>query len=177
MATGLPSQTQVIELLDAEFMRAGYEIEDVVVDTDATLPRITVVADGDTPLNLDTAAALARSASALLDELDFDNRYILEVSSPGVQRPLTSEKHFRRARGRKVELLLADNSTVTGRVASVDAGTLTLVVRAGRDWVLSRLPVSDVAEAVVQVEFSQPTEREMKLVDEQTRSAGTEALG
>ncbi|MEO8816204.1 MAG: ribosome maturation factor RimP [Mycobacterium sp.] len=177
MATGLPSQTQVIELLDAEFTRAGYEIEDVVVDADAELPRITVVADGDTPLNLDTAAALARSASALLDELDFDSRYVLEVSSPGVERPLTSERHFRRARGRKVELLLADNSTVSGRVASVDTGTLTLVVRAGRDWVLSRLPVSDIAQAVVQVEFSPPTERELKLVAEQARSAGTEALG
>ncbi|MGH3562791.1 MAG: ribosome maturation factor RimP, partial [Mycobacterium sp.] len=85
MATRLPSQTQVIELLDAEFARAGYEIEDVVVDTHARPPRITVVADGDTALDLDTAAALSRSASALLDELDLDSRYVLEVSSPGVE--------------------------------------------------------------------------------------------
>lgn len=163
MATGLPSQTQVIELLDAEFTRAGYEIEDVVVDEHAPLPRITVVADGDTPLDLDTAAALARSASDLLDGLDFDGQYVLEVSSPGVQRPLTTGKHFRRAHGRKVEVTLSDGTGVTGRVAGVDDDVLTLVVRAGRDWNRRRLPLSEINHAVVQVEFSPPSERELEL--------------
>ena len=60
MATGLPSQEQVIELLDNEFARAGYEIENVVVDARARPPRITVIADGDDPLDLDTIAALSR---------------------------------------------------------------------------------------------------------------------
>ncbi len=173
MATRLPSQTQVIELLDAEFARAGYEIEDVVVDAHARPPRITVVADGDTTLDLDTAAALSRSASALLDDLDIDSRYVLEVSSPGVGRPLTNEKHFRRARGRKVELTLSDGSRLTGRVARVDDNTLTLVVRAGRDWALRQLPVDEIGKAVVQVEFSRPAEREMELV--QGRVDRTEA--
>ena len=67
MTTGLPSQTQVIELLGGEFARAGYEIEDVVIDARARPPRITVIADGDSPLDLDTIATLSRSASTLLD--------------------------------------------------------------------------------------------------------------
>lgn len=171
MATGLPSQTQVIELLDAEFTRAGYEIEDVVVDDHDPLPRITVVADGDTPLDLDTAAALARSASVLLDELDFDRQYVLEVSSPGVQRPLTTYKHFRRARGRKVELALTDGSGLTGRVGGVDDEAVTLVVRAGRDWDLRRLPLEQISQAVVQVEFSPPSERELELAGLPARDA------
>jgi ribosome maturation factor RimP len=175
VATGLPSQTQVIELLDAEFARAGYEIEDVVVDTRARPPRIAVVADGDTSLDSDTAAALSRSASALLDGLDLDSRYVLEVSSPGVQRPLTCEKHFRRARGRKVELALSDGSKLTGRVGGVDDNTLTLVVRAGRDWELRQLPVGEIREGVVQVEFSPPAEREMELAE--GRVGRTEARG
>src|SRR5262249_38906991 len=109
VTTGLPSQTQVIELLGGEFARAGYEIEDVVIDTRARPPRISVIADGDTALDLDTIAALSRSASALLDGLNsIRDHYVLEVSSPGVDRPLTSAKHFRRARGRKVELALSD---------------------------------------------------------------------
>ena len=69
MATGLPSQQQVIELLDGEFARAGYEIEDVAIDSRTRPPRITVIADGDIPLDLDTIAELSRSASALLDDL------------------------------------------------------------------------------------------------------------
>ncbi len=123
MTTGLPSQTQVLELLGGEFARAGFEIEDVVIDARARPPRITVIADGDSPLDLDTIAALSHSASALLDGLDgldgsacYADRYVLEVSSPGVERPLTSAKHFRRARGRKVELALSDGSRLTGRV-------------------------------------------------------------
>ncbi|WP_409434487.1 ribosome maturation factor RimP [Mycobacterium sp. SMC-14] len=175
MATGLPSQTQVIELLDPEFTRAGYEIEDVVVDDRDPLPRITVVADGDTPLDLDTAAALARSASDLLDTLEFDSQYVLEVSSPGVGRPLTTAKHFRRAHGRKVELTLSDGSGLTGRVGVVDDDVLTLVVRAGRDWNRRRLPLSEISRAVVQVEFAPPSERELELAGRQAPEAGTEA--
>ena len=64
----------MIELLDGEFARAGYEIEDVVIDPGTRPPRITVIADGDTALDLDTVAKLSRSASALLDGLDTGSR-------------------------------------------------------------------------------------------------------
>jgi ribosome maturation factor RimP len=164
VTTGLPSQTQVIELLAGEFARAGYEIEDVVIDTRTRPARITVIADGDAALDLDTIAALSRSASALLDGLDsIQDRYLLEVSSPGVDRPLTSAKHFRRARGRKVELALSDGSQLTGRVGETRDGTIALVVREGREWVVRQIPLVAIAKAVVQVEFSPPSEGELEL--------------
>ncbi|HYB39315.1 MAG TPA: ribosome maturation factor RimP [Mycobacterium sp.] len=164
MATGLPSQTQVIELLGGEFARAGYEIEDVVIDTRARPPRITVIADGDTALDLDTIAALSRSASALLDSRNsIRGRYVLEVSSPGVERPLTSEKHFRRARGRKVELVLSDGSQLTGRVGETRGDAVALVVREDREWTVREIPLIEIAKAVVQVEFSPPAQAELEL--------------
>ncbi|BBZ38534.1 ribosome maturation factor RimP [Mycobacterium conspicuum] len=162
MTTGLPTQTQVIELLGEEFARAGYEIEDVVIDPRARPPRITVIADGDTALDLDTIATLSRSASTLLDGLD-SHPYLLEVSSPGVERPLTSEKHFRRARGRKVELSLADGSQLTGRVGQTRDDAVALVVRDGRDWVVRDVPLAGIVKAVVQVEFSPPPRAELEL--------------
>lgn len=175
MTTGLPSQTQVIELLGEEFARAGYEIEDVVIDTRARPPRITVVADGDTPLDLDTASALSRSASALLDGLNGgDDPYVLEVSSPGVERPLTSQKHFRRARGRKVELALSDGSQLTGRVGETSDDTMSLVVRQGGNWTVRQISLSEIVKAVVQVEFSPPAQAELELAG-MGRAAGTEA--
>ncbi len=176
MATGLPSHKQVIELLDAEFARAGYEIEDVAIDANTRPPRITVIADGDSPLDLDAIAELSRSASALLDALDEGaDAYVLEVSSPGVDRPLTSEKHFRRARGRKVDVALSDGAVVTGRVGAVVDGALELVVRdtSGRDWSVRRIALGDIANAVVQVEFSAPDKRELELAGHEV--AGTEA--
>lgn len=175
MTTGLPSQAQVTELLAGEFARAGYEIEEVVIDSRARPPRITVIADGDTALDLDTVAALSRSASALLDGLDgVHDRYLLEVSSPGVDRPLTSEKHFRRARGRKVELQLSDGSQLTGRVGETRGDTVALVVRAGRDWALREIQLVEIVKAVVQVEFSSPARAELELATT-GRARGTEA--
>jgi ribosome maturation factor RimP len=176
LTTGLPTQTQVIELLGEEFARAGYEIEDVLIDPRARPPRITVIADGDTALDLDTIATLSRSASTLLDGVDgsdeiVDN-YVLEVSSPGVERPLTSEKHFRRARGRKVELSLADGSQLTGRVGEARGDVVALVVRAGRGWAVREIPLAEVMKAVVQVEFSPPAQAELELAGQ---VGGTEA--
>ena len=174
----LPSQKQVIELLDGEFARAGYEIEDVVIDSAARPARITVVADGEHGLDLDAIADLSRSASELLDRIDpVPGRgapYVLEVTSPGVDRPLTSERHYRRARGRKVELTLADGSRVTGRLGETRDGTAALVVweTPRADFSVRALPLDDIVKAVVQVEFSPPNQRELELSGRPREEAG-----
>jgi len=165
-SAGLPSPERVIELLSGEFARAGYEIEDVSIDTGSRPPRIRVIADGDHPLNLDGVAELSRSASAVLDAVDTgDIAYDLEVSSPGIDRPLTAEKHFRRARRRKVELDLADGSMVTGRLGATSDGVADLVVRTGGGWTVRHIPLAEIRKAVVQVDFSPPNAKELELVD------------
>jgi ribosome maturation factor RimP len=173
-SAGLPSQKQVIELLDDELARAGYEIEDVIVDVAARPPRITVIADADGGLDLEAIAELSRSASALLDRVDAKAApYVLEVTSRGVDRPLMTEKHYRRARGRKVELTLSDGSQVSGRLGETHGGVVRLVVREGRQATFSvrELPLEGITKAIVQVEFSPPSPRELELVGQ----AGKEA--
>jgi ribosome maturation factor RimP len=172
LSAGLPSQKQVIELLDGEFARAGYEIEDVLIDTAARPPRITVIADGDNPLDLDSIAQLSRSASDLLDSVDAP-AFVLEVTSPGVDRPLTTEKHYRRARGRKVELTLSDGSQLSGRLGEIRDGTVQLVVREGArpNFSIRVLPIDGIAKAVVQVEFSPPNQRELELAGQSGKEA------
>jgi ribosome maturation factor RimP len=172
LSAGLPSQKQVIELLDGEFARAGYEIEDVLIDAAARPPRITVIADGDNPLDLDSIAQLSRSASDLLDSVDTP-AYVLEVTSPGVDRPLTTEKHYRRARGRKVEITMSDGSQLTGRLGEIREGKVALVVREGArpNFSIRDLPVDGIAKAVVQVEFSPPNQRELELAGQSGKEA------
>jgi ribosome maturation factor RimP len=165
----------VTALLHDEFSRAGYDIDDVVVDTGARPARIRVVADGDIPLDLDAVSQLSRVASDLLDTVDTgDIAYVLEVSSPGVDRPLTAEKHFRRARGRKVELALNDGTDITGRLGATADGVAELVVRAGTGWSIRRVALTDIRKAVVQVEFSPPSAKELELVGSGGATAGTE---
>ncbi len=169
----LPAPAQVIEILSAEFERAGYEIENVAVDDTARPPRITIVADGDVALDLDTVAELSRSASELLDTMpDLACAFVLEVTSPGVDRPLTAPKHFRRAHGRLVEVDLADGTRFSGRVAGTSDGVLRLVVKDRSNWSVREVKLADVAKAVVQVEFSSPSKREMELVGQTGREAG-----
>ncbi|MEW5812898.1 MAG: ribosome maturation factor RimP [Actinomycetota bacterium] len=171
-SAGLPSQRQVIDLLAEEFARAGYDIEDVMVDSAARPPRVTVVADGDEGLDLDAIAELSRTASALLDDLD-SQAYVLEVTSPGVDRPLTTETHYRRAQGRLVELTLVDGSTLTGRLGQLQGATVGIVVRDGARGALSVREIArdDIAKAVVQVEFSPPSPRELELAGQTGRQS------
>jgi len=144
----------------------------VVIDTAARPPRITVIADGDEPLDLDSIAALSRSASEALDRIDAPP-YVLEVTSPGVDRPLTTEKHYRRARGRKVELTLSDGSQLTGRLGEMRGGTVRLVVREGAkaNFSIRELPLEGITKAVVQVEFSPPNQRELEMAGQSGEEA------
>ena len=117
-------------------------------------------------MDLDSIAELSRLASERLDAVDTGAvAYILEVTSPGVDRPLTTEKHFRRAHGRKVQMRLADGSAITGRIAAARDGVVELVVPEARGWAMRTVPLAGVSKAVVQVEFSPPKPAELELLD------------
>jgi ribosome maturation factor RimP len=165
----------VTALLHDEFSRAGYDIDDVVVDTRSQPARIRVIADGDIPPDLDAISELSRCASELLDTVDTgDVAYVLELSSPGVDRPLPTEQHFRRARGRKVELTLQDGAAVTGRLGATADGAVEVVLRAGTGWSVRRVALTEIRKAVVQVEFSPPSAKELELAGGAGATAGTE---
>ena len=67
--------------------------------------RVRVLVDADGGVDLEALAKLSRSLSRALDEHDLiDGRYTLEVSSPGLERPLRTPDHFRRVAGREVKV-------------------------------------------------------------------------
>lgn len=106
------------------------------------------------PLTLDEVADATRAVGTALDDSDVmgSRPYVLEVSSPGVDRPLTLPRHFRRNVGRLVSLNLADGSVVTGRIRSVREGTVSL--DSGPGAASQQVEVGQLAGARVQVEFS-----------------------
>lgn len=171
----LPSQQRVMELLGPEFARLGFEVDDVVVEAAARPPRIVIVADGDAGLDLEALATLSRLASEQLDALDESSDeapYLLEVTSRGVDRPLTAERHYRRARGRRVELTLTDGTQVTGRLGATADGSVDLVVAERHAKLgIRKFLIDDVAKAVVQVEFSSPNPLELELAGVTGREA------
>ncbi|MEH3155841.1 MAG: ribosome maturation factor RimP [Gordonia paraffinivorans] len=152
----------------------GLDLEGVELSGGGDATVVRVVVDSDAGTDLDDLAELSRELSAALDGADPDPlgdlRYTLEVTSRGVDRPLTAPRHWRRAQGRKVTATLrvegGADERVAGRVGRLDeaAGTVDVVVPARRGtWDVRALPLADVTAAVVGVDFSSPGPAELEL--------------
>jgi ribosome maturation factor RimP len=98
------SQTRLRELVEPAVIEAGYDLEEVTVSKAGRRSVVRVVVDIDGGVDLDAVADVSKSVSAALDEADplGEQPYVLEVTSPGVDRPLTEPRHWRRNVGRKV---------------------------------------------------------------------------
>jgi ribosome maturation factor RimP len=116
---------------------------------------VRVVVDADTGVSLDDIAAVSRLLSSVLDDNDGltgRSPYVLEVTSPGVDRPLTQVRHWRRATGRLVSVPVAGQGTVTGRVLRADDSVVVLEV-AGEERPFGH---GELGKGSVQVEFNRP---------------------
>ena len=116
------------------------------------------------PLSLDEVAGATRAISAALDASDAmgEAPYVLEVGSPGVDRPLTLPRHFRHNVTRLVQIWriqAAGGDAFTGRLVGAGQSYATVLVAAtkGEPETQIRLPYADIARAQVQVEFARPT--------------------
>lgn len=141
----------LVERLAPVVRAAGYDLEDLAVTPAGKRRVVRVTVDKDGGVSLDECAELSRAVSAVLDEADDllgEQPYTLEVSSPGVSRPLTQPRHWRRNVGRLVKVTSSEG-VATGRVmaASDDAAGLDV------DGELRTVPYADVRKAVVQVEL------------------------
>lgn len=145
-------------LLEPVVERSGAELEDLTEQRAGSRRLIRVVVDRDGGVSLDDIADVTRSVSEALDAYDAmgDAAYVLEVTSPGVDRPLTTPRHWRRATGRLVKVTLAAGGEVVGRVAATDDENVTLLVGQAE----RTLAYGEIAKARMQVEFNRAAEAE-----------------
>lgn len=144
----------LVALLTPVVRAHGADLEGVEVRPAGRRRLVRVVVDRDGGVDLDAVAEISRAVSDALDADDAmgSSAYVLEVTSPGVDRPLTEPRHWRRAVGHLLACDLASGGAVTGRLVSVDDGAVVLEV-GGHDRVLAP---AEVTRAVVQVEFDRP---------------------
>ena len=147
---------RLTRILEPVVQAAGLDLESVRVAAAGRRRLLRIVVDADGGPGLDDIAVLSRSLSAELDNSDAmgETAYTLEVSSPGVDRPLTAERHWRRAQGRLVRVPLAPGApgypdTVLGRV--VMARPDGVVLEAGRQRL--EFGYQDLGPGQVQIEF------------------------
>ena len=149
----MTASARVLALLDPVVRDAGYDLEDLTVTAAGKRSVVRVLLDKDGGITLDDVADVSRVISDALDTADeqdpslLGTSYVLEVSSPGVDRPLTEPRHWRRNVGRLVRVSLRDGSTTDARVTAADDAGVTL------DG--SRvLPYAELIKGAVQVEFN-----------------------
>ena len=154
----MTASTRLTELLAPVVTGAGYDLEDLTVSAAGKRSVVRVLVDKDGGVTLDDVADVSRVLSDALDAADEQDpsllgpSYVLEVSSPGVDRPLTEPRHWRRSATRLVTATLRDGGTVDGRVLRADDDAVVLDV-AGTERVL---PYAELVKGAVQVEFSRP---------------------
>ncbi|OLF06088.1 ribosome maturation factor RimP [Actinophytocola xanthii] len=156
--------------------RAGFDLEHLRVQQAGRRQLVKVVVDSDNAeggIGLDEVAEVSRAVAAALDALEDSNTagsvlggsYTLEVTSPGLDRPLTKPRHWRRARLRKVAVRAGEDA-FTARVGDADEQGVRLLV--GDE--VRHVSYSDVEHAVVEVEFREPPAAEIAKLEHEEGS-------
>jgi ribosome maturation factor RimP len=159
-AGGSVDEDRIADVIRPVVAAAGMDLESVRVTAAGRRRLLRVVVDSDQGVSLDDAATVSRELSAALDTVAVmgDFPYTLEVSSPGVDRPLTDRRHWQRAVGRLVQVTVADSAgarSVSGRIVSADADGVTLDVE-DDPKTPRRFPYAALGAGAIQVEFGHP---------------------
>ena len=168
-SAAVPDTDKITRVAEPVVHAFGMDLESVRVTTAGRRRLLRLVVDGDRGVSLDDAALASRELSAKLDASDVmgEMPYTLEVSSPGVDRPLTQPRQWRRAAGRLVRVPLAPSgaghakpghgkpgaaAAVQGRVVAADAAGVTLDI----DGAHRRFDYAGLGAGMVQIEFDRP---------------------
>ena len=184
-AVGPVNDKRLAELIEPVVAAAGMDLESVRMSVAGRRRLLRIVVDGDRGVSLDDAADVSREISAMLDEVNAlgEVAYTLEVSSPGVDRPLTEPRHWRRAVGRLVKVKVTGEGTVEGRILAADADGVTLDLAGGE----RRFGQGELGAGAIQIEFGRIPDAELdqsededeypELADEEDGNEDDEDLG
>jgi ribosome maturation factor RimP len=127
----------------------GFYLEDVTITSAGRRSMLTIIVDGDTHLSLDQVTSATKAISEIVESLQSlgDTPFTLEVTSPGLDRPLTKPRHWRKNIDRLVKVVLLDGKEIKGRIkaASEDSATVDQ----------SEINFADIKRASLEVEFKQ----------------------
>ncbi len=148
--------TQVDELknlIEPILAGMGIDLVDLEIHGHRGRPVLRVYADELGGISLERCASASRAVSASLDQSGlFEDAYLLELSSPGTDRPLSTERDFQRHCGRKIKLTYRDSDQqleACGRIEAATEGLLQL--QTGTE--LLTIPLGQVVLAKIIVEF------------------------
>jgi ribosome maturation factor RimP len=125
----------------------GNYLEELSITSAGKVKILTVIIDSDTHLNLDQVTAVTKEISEVIEALPElgDGAFTLEVTSPGLDRPLTKPRHWRKNLERLVKIIMTSGEEIQGRIG--EATETTVLVD------LQKVSYEDIKRAVLEIEF------------------------
>ena len=129
----------------------GFYLEDVTITSAGRRSMLTVIVDGDTHLSLDQVTSATKAIGEIVESIQSlgETPFTLEVTSPGLDRPLTKVRHWQKNINRLVKVVLLDGSEIKGRIKDVNEVSAIVDEK--------NINYSDVKRATLEVEFKPVT--------------------
>lgn len=131
-------------------------VVDVVLSVSKGPTKVLILLDGDKGINIDDCAALSRAVGGEIEENGIiDSKYTLEVSSPGVDFPLSQERQYIKNLGKLVKVTKNDGTVIEGTLKGFadERITLSKKIKKDKDETVEEIPLSDVKKTIVQISF------------------------
>lgn len=143
----MSNKEQVLAVITPAIESLGFYIEDITITSAGKRSMLTVIVDGDTHLSLDQVTIATKAISELVENLPTigNNPFTLEVTSPGLDRPLTKPRHWRKNQDRLIKIVLTDGKEVKGRIKNSNETSVTV-----NEQIVN---FSDIKRATLEVEF------------------------
>jgi ribosome maturation factor RimP len=127
----------------------GFYLEDITITSAGRRSMLTVIVDGDTHLSLDQVTVATKAISEIVENIQSLGQapFTLEVTSPGLDRPLTKPRHWRKNIDRLVKIVLFDGKEIKGRVKDATEISATVDEQV--------VKFSDIKRATLEIEFKQ----------------------
>ena len=125
----------------------GNYLEELTITSAGKVKILTVIIDSDNHLNLDQVTAVTKEISEIIEGLEGlgDGAFTLEVTSPGIDRPLTKPRHWRKNLDRLVKITMTSGQEITGRIG--EATDATVLVDS------QKVSFENIKRAVLEIEF------------------------
>jgi ribosome maturation factor RimP len=145
----MSNKEQVAAAITPAIESLGFYVEDIAITSAGKRSMLTVIVDGDTHLSLDQVTVATKAISEIVENLPTlgNNPFTLEVTSPGLDRPLTKPRHWQKNKDRLIKIILNDGKEITGRIKDSTQSAVTVDEQV--------INFADMKRATLEVEFKQ----------------------
>jgi ribosome maturation factor RimP len=143
----MPLNEEISAAIRPAIEATGNYLEELTITSAGKVKILTVIVDSESHLNLDQVTAVTKSISEIVEALPAlgDTPFTLEVTSPGLDRPLTKPRHWRKNLNRLVKITMTSGALIEGRIVEVTESTAMV----GSEIV----SFEDIKRATLEIEF------------------------